>query len=66
MNLARSARMYEHYRQAEDRIYRVKHPVEVFQIIADADVDEYVRKHREDREILDKIIQNGIDEVTDD
>jgi hypothetical protein len=45
MNLAQSAmRMFEHHKQAEDRIHRVEQPVEVFEIIPIEDVDEHIQR----------------------
>jgi N-glycosylase/DNA lyase len=47
--------MFEFHKQSEDRIHRVKQPVEVFEIKVDR-VDEYVRDLRKKREILDRIL----------
>jgi hypothetical protein len=46
-------------RRAEDRIHRVRQPVEIIE-----DVDEYVRDFREKRAILDRILAEA-NEVTD-
>jgi hypothetical protein len=56
---------HEQMRQAEDRIHRINVPVEIIHLDPSLPDAEYMKRFREGRAILDKILEETNEQTTD-